>query len=93
LSFGLNLYSSGGSLSYSSTDVTWNQVGFFSVAGGADVTRSFPALSGREVLVTQVFLNPPPTDRRAYAHTIVVTGISVHVYGGSEEVYVLVLMR
>ena len=93
MTFGLNLYAPNGGLAYSSADVTWNQVDFYSVDGSADVTRNFPVLAGREVLVSQVFVNPPPTDRKATAHTIDVSGTYVRVHGGSEKVYVLVLMR
>ncbi len=93
MSFGIKLMSSSGSLVYSSDDVTWNQVDFFMVGAGGSVTNDYPVLSGRSVLTAQTFINPPPTNQRAIAHTIDVSGTTVSVYGGSEAVYVIILMR
>ena len=94
MTFGVNIYRAGdGGLTYSSTDVTWNQVDFFRVDGGSSYSASYPALSGREALVTQIFIDPPPTDARAYAHTLTVVDTTVSVSGGSVASYVLVLMR
>jgi hypothetical protein len=90
---GMNIYKSTGSLVYSSADVTWNQVDFFLVAGDGSAVRDYPILSGREVLTAQIFINSPPTDQRALAHNIVVSGTTVTVSGGSEDTYILVLMR
>jgi len=73
--------------------VTWNQVGFFQVSGNGSVSYDFPALAGREVLTAQVMIDAPPLTRRAIAHTITVTGTTVTASGGSENTYVLVMMR
>lgn len=91
--YGMNVFNSAGSLTYSTSDVTWNQVDFFFVSGGGSASNSYPVLSGKEVLTAQMFVNSPPSDRRALAHTITVSGTTVSVSGGSEAVYVLVLMR
>lgn len=93
MSFGLEIFGASGTLAYSSSDVTWNQVDLFSI--GRAETRSFtyPALEGREVLVAQLLVDPPPTDRRAIAHTITVNGSTVTASGGSENAYILVMMR
>jgi hypothetical protein len=91
--YGLNIYKSNHSLAYSTTDVTWNQVDFFMVAGGGSVSNNYPVISGKEVLTTQIMVNSPPLDRRAYAHTITVSGTNVSVSGGTEAAYILVLMR
>lgn len=93
MSFGLEVRKTGGSVVYSSDSVTWNQVDFFLVAGGGSATNTYSVLDGREVLVVQLFIDPPPLNRRAIAHTITVTGTQVSVSGGSEQAYILVLMR
>lgn len=93
MTFGMGIYSAAGALTYSSTDVTWNQVDFLNVPRGGDVWMDYPVLAGREVLTMQMMIDPPPIDRKAIAHTITVSGTVVHIAGGSENTYVLVLMR
>ncbi len=93
MAHGLNLFNSDGSLTFSSTDVTFNQVAAFQVSGGASVSNTYAVLSGKTVQVVQMFINPPPTDRKAIAHTISVSDTTVSVSGGNENVLVLVLMR
>jgi len=93
MSYGFNVFKSSGGLTYSTDDVTWNQVDFFTVAGGGSASYTYPVLSGREVLTAQMFVNAPPTTRRALAHTITVASTTVSVSGGSETTYILVLMR
>lgn len=91
--FGMAIAKANRRVTYSSLDVTWNQVDFFEVPANGDVWRDYPALAGREVLAAQIMIDPPPLNRRAIAHYITVTGTIVHVAGGSERTYVLVLMR
>lgn len=93
MTFGLGVYKASGTLAFSSADVTWNQVDFLYVERGGDVWRDYPVLAGKEVLTAQMMIDPPPIDRKAKAHTITVSGTTVHVSGGSENTYVLVLMR
>ena len=93
MSYGLNLFHSTGTLSYSSTDVTWNQVASFQVNANASSSVSYPVLSGREVQVVQMFIDPPPSNRKALAHTISVSGTTVNVSGGNENALIMVLMR
>jgi len=93
MSFGLEIHASNGSITYDSDDVTWNQVDFFSVSGGGSASNSYNALSGRDVLVQQVQINSPPLTRKAISHTITVSGTTVSVSGGSEDAYILVLMK
>jgi len=90
---GLQLFGSNGALTYSSTDVTWNQVDFFYIGGGSSVSRNYPILAGREALVVQMLVNQPPSDRRAIAYQTSVSGTTVTVTGGSEAAYIAVLMR
>lgn len=90
---GMNIYNAESNLTYSTADVTWNQVDFFLVTAGSSITNSYPVLSGREVLTAQMFINAPPTDRRALAYTILVSDTTVSVSGGSEDAYIMVLMR
>lgn len=93
MSFGLEILNSSSKITYTTTDVTWNQVDFMYVSGGGGVTKDFPALLGREVLCVQILIDPPPINRRAIAHNIYVSGTTVSVGGGSENAYILVLMR
>ena len=93
MTHGLEVRHTNGNLAFSTDDVTWNQVDFFYVAGYGSESRTLPALAGRQVLTVQMFINPPPNDRRAIAHTVTVSGTTVSVSGGSEATYVLVLMK
>jgi len=93
MTYGLNVYQQSGALTYSTTDVTWNQVDFFFVAANGSASNSYPILSGREVLTLQVLIDAPPTDRKALAHTVSVSGTTVSVTGGNENAYILVLTR
>ena len=90
---GIQLFGADGALTYSSSDVTWNQVAFFRVSGNTSVTNSYPIIYGREVLTLQLLINAPPTDRRALAHNVTVSGQDVSVSGGSEDAYISVLFR
>lgn len=91
--YGMNVFNSLGGLTYSTSDVTWNQVDFFFVSGGSSVSNTYPVISGKEVLTSQIFINSPPLERRALAHNVTVSGTTVSVSGGSESVYILVLIR
>ena len=93
MAYGLQLFNSSGVTTFSSTDITWNQVAAFQVAAGGSSSVSYPALSGRTVEVVQMFINPPPTNRKALAHTVSVSGTTVSVSGGNETVFILVLMQ
>lgn len=92
--FGMAVAKPNRRVAYSSMDVTWNQVDFFEVGGGGSAWRNYPVISGREVLVTQMMIDPPPLNRRAIAHTIqIVSGTYLYVAGGSERSFILLLMR
>lgn len=91
--FGMQVFAESGLLTYSTDDVTWNQVDFFFVAGNGTASHTYAVLSGREALVVQLLVNAPPADRRAIAHTITVTSTTVSVSGGTEDAFILVLMR
>ena len=93
MAYGMELFRGNNVLTYSTSDVTWNQVAAFQVNGGASNSTSYPALTGRTVKVVQMFIDPPPTNRKALAHTISVSGTTVTVSGGNENVFILVLMR
>jgi hypothetical protein len=93
MSFGIKIFNASGSLGYSSEDVTWNQVDFFRVEGFSSAQRSYPVIVGREVLLLQILINPPPVDRKAVAHSLSTSNGIVFASGGSEASYVLVLMR
>jgi hypothetical protein len=95
MTFGLELFSSGGNTTFSTTDVTWNQVDYLFVPKNSSASGVYPAIAGREVLTVQMFINSPPTDREATAHTVTVdaTTNTVTATGGSEDAYIMVLMR
>jgi hypothetical protein len=99
MAYGLEIYDQYGSVVYSSADVTWNQVDYFTVPALPSpqyVEKVYPVIVGKEVLVLQLLIDAPPTNRRAKAHTIQKeTGNigTVTVSGGSENALILVLMR
>ena len=93
MSFGMQVLRASGAVAYDSSSVTWNQVDFMLAPANGSVSGYFPALAGREVLCVQILIDAPPLNRRAIAHTIVVNGETVNVSGGSENAYILVLMR
>lgn len=92
-SFGFKFFNKSGDLAYESVEVTWNQVDSFVCPGGASISKLYPVIAGREVLVVQSMMNAPPIDRRALAHQTAVSGTTVSVWGGSEQALILVLMR
>lgn len=93
MTFGLNVMNEVNGLTYSSADVTWNQVDFFKVNADSSASHVYPALSGKEVLTVQMFIDPPPTDKKATAHTVTVSGTTVSASGGTVASNILVLMR
>jgi len=93
MAYGLETRDSSGNVTFSSSDVTWNQVGFFAIYGGQSVSRSYPIIAGRQTLIMQVQINSPPMNRKAIAFSTSVSGATVSVSGGSEDTYILVLMK
>jgi hypothetical protein len=93
MSYGLNIFNTNGSLSYSSDDVTWNQVDVFYLAGNSTVYKDYPVLNGKECRFVQILINSPPLDSKAIVHLITLNGTTVTAGGGSEDAYILVLMR
>jgi hypothetical protein len=93
MSNGLAVFNADAHLSYSSADVTWNQVDFFRVAPGEGVANYYAALAGREVLTVQMLIDPPPTNQKATVHNVSVSGNTVYVSGGTVPCFILVLMR
>lgn len=93
MSSGLQIFKADAHLSFSSADVTWNQVDFFRVEAGEGIANYYAALAGREVLTVQMLINPPPTNQKATAHTVSVSGNTVNVSGGTVPCFILVLMR
>lgn len=93
MSFGMEISSAAAKTIYSSDDVTWNQVDMLFCPGGGSAAQSYSVLAGKEVLTVQMMINPPPLTHAAIAHTIAVNGTTVSAGGGSEDTYILVLMR
>jgi hypothetical protein len=96
---GIAILNSAGRRVYDSNDVTWNQIDSFvksrpsALGGGRSLTRNYPQLEGREFLGVQVFIDPPPLDRKALAWNFTRSGTSITISGGSERALILVLMR
>lgn len=93
MTYGLEISDSNGDMTFSSSDVTWNQVAFFLVNGGSSASHSYPIIAGRTTLIMQVQIDAPPLSRKAIAFTTSVSGTTVSVSGGSENTYILVLMK
>jgi len=92
MAYGLQINKATGGSIYNSDSVTWNQVAFFSHSGNA--SYSYPILTGKESLIVQMFINPPPVDRRMLAYNISVNSSgTIQISDGNETVYILVLMR
>lgn len=93
MSYGLSIYSEAGGLTLTTTDITWNQVDFFQVAAGGSASNNYPIVSGRSTLVVQMFINPPPLDSKAIAHSYSWSGTTLNVSGGNQATYFVVLFR
>ena len=95
MAYGFKMWGSSGNLEYDSDSVTWNQVDFYSVGAGSSDTRTFSSLAGKEVKVALFFIDPPLLTRKASSHIATVSNNSrtISVSGGSEAMYILVLMR
>lgn len=93
MSFGLKILNAVGGLTYDSNSVTWNQVDFFEVAENSAVSKLYPFCIGKEMLVMQHFIDPPPVDRKMIAHTVTTSDGRVTISGGSERVHAVVMMR
>jgi len=93
MSFGFQIFDAGGVLRFDSTDVTWNQVTFYSVAADSSDSRDVPQIGGKTVAVGQIMIDPPLETRKALAHTINISGTNISVSDGSEDVYIIVLVK
>jgi len=95
MSYGFRMWGADSSIEYDSGSVTWNQVDFYSVSAGSSDTRTFSSLSGKEVKVGMFFIDPPLTTRKAISHTATLSNsnTTISISGGSEDMYILVLMR
>lgn len=93
MSNGIAVFSETGLLTYTTTDVTWNQVAFEYVPAGTNFAKNYPVAAGHELLVVQSMINSPPTDQRAFVNTINIAGTMVTASGASVDTYLLVLMR
>lgn len=89
----MQIFNGSGKNVFNSDDITWNQVDMVYVPRGGSFAQTYAALSGREKLAVQMFIDPPPIDRQAIAHTITFNGNTVVINGGSENAYVIILMR
>ncbi len=94
MTYGLNFYKQNASLVYSSADVTWNQVDFFLVQANTAGSKDYGSvLSGRTVITTQMFIDPPPVNQKALAYVVTVSGTTVSWSGGNQKIYLMVLMK
>lgn len=95
MAYGFRMWGADGNIEYDSDSVTWNQVAFYNVGANSSDTRTYTSLNGKSVKVGLFFIDPPLLTRKAVSHTASVTnnGQTISVSGGSESMYVLVLMR
>lgn len=93
MSFGLQVTSESGQVTYDSSMVTWNQVDFFLVPASASIGLTYEFLAGKEVQVMLIFVDAPPADRKAIAPTVTIGSTTVNISGGTVAVYAIVLMR
>lgn len=95
MSYGFRMRGADGTIEYDSTSVTWNQVDFYSVGASSSDARTFSSLAGKEVKVGLFFIDPPLLTRKATSHVAVLSNnnTTITVSGGTEAMFVLVLMR
>ncbi len=93
MSYGFKTLKSNGSIAFSTSDVTWNQVAFFQVNGGSSASNTYSVLSGKTVLTVQMFIDPPSTSAKSIAHTVSQSGNTINVSGGNQNTLILVLMQ
>ena len=93
--FGLRMYKSNGLVAYDSDSVTWNQVDQLYVAAGGSGSWTYPILIDKEILLVQMLIDAPATNRKSVAHTFTTnnTNGTISISGGSENAYFWVLMR
>ena len=90
---GLEIYRWDGGIVYTSTDVTWNQIGIIDCPANTSVSRSFPAASGLSLATQQFLVNNVPDNQEGYSHTVTISGTTVSVSGGNQQTIVMVLGR
>jgi hypothetical protein len=94
MAYGLEIYKASGTVSYTSTDVTWSFVGFLVVAASTSTTQTFPAAAGMTLITQQWLPNTIPNNQEAYTHTVVVSGNTVTVSNnGTVTTNILVLAQ
>jgi|TARA_B110000902_G_scaffold29361_1_gene31682 hypothetical protein len=89
------MWGSNGVIQYDSNSATWNQVDFYQVNANSSNTRTFNGLLNKEIKVALLFIDPPLITRKAISHSVTLSNSSrtITVGGGTENMYVLVLMR
>lgn len=66
--FGIQVFDSGGSTTFSTEDVTWNYIGSFIAPANQEFYFSLP-ITMPEYLVTRLMLNQATGDDEAYVHS------------------------
>ena len=83
-----------GTLQFSTTDVTWNQVDAFYKLANTNVSNTYPSCVGREMLVTQILVGTPDFNKSYYTNTIYTNSSgSIYLTGATVDTYIMVLMR
>jgi hypothetical protein len=108
MSYGLAIYRSNGSLAFSSESITWTQVDYIYVPAGVTVSKTYPILQDKQVMILQILQDNVGAYTRNTSNNIYVSGTLytseayagyyngnnvVTIIGGNVIAYVMVLMR
>ena len=79
--------------SFDSTAVTYNHVASFIAPANETTTKLLPEIEGKEVQVYQSLIAPDIYARKATVHDVNITGQTLTMSGGAEDVYAIVLAK
>ena len=76
MSFGIQIWDSAGTLTYSSLDVTWSHIGSFTAPANTTITFTGVAQTTERKVIRQM-INQLSSDDEAYIHTYSLSGGSL----------------
>ncbi len=91
---GLDLVNPDGSIAYSTTEVSWSQVGFFVAPANKETSIDLPGAGGLELATMQfpVYMNDME-GIAVKAHEVTISGTKITASGGEAASSILVLGR